>query len=236
MRSLSLSVVVLSLAGLLCLPSLAAAQGSAGSASINFSRSAPEFRFTGLAPQYRLEAPAEQQSGGGSSEELSIDERRAIQARLKLRRKMVGFHQVFALTAAVSLVAADVVGLGNATSLARGEPERPRLEPPLAVHRILAATALTSYMAAGITAWTMPPALRLNRASKNKKKVDSGDLHVAFSIVHGIAMATVITTGLLQANVAPAGKGWDALVATHTAAGITAAGFVIAAGITIGTL
>jgi hypothetical protein len=49
-------------------------------------------------------------------------------------------------------------------------------------------------------------------------------------------MATVITTGLLQANVAPAGKGWDALVATHTAAGITAAGFVIAAGITIGTL
>jgi hypothetical protein len=91
-------------------------------------------------------------------------------------------------------------------------------------------------MAAGITAWTMPPALRLNQAQKSKKKVDSGDLHVAFSIVHGIAMATVITTGILQANVAPAGRGWDALVATHSAAGITAASFVIAAGITIGTL
>jgi hypothetical protein len=149
---------------------------------------------------------------------------------------MVGVHQVFALTTAVSLVAANIIGMANSTSLSLGTPKRTYMEPPLALHRVLAATALTSYMAAGITAWTMPPALRLNQAQKNKKKVDSGDLHVAFSIVHGIAMATVITTGILQANVVPAGRGWDALVSTHSVAGITAASFVIAAGITIGTL
>ena len=190
----------------------------------------------GLTPQYQLEPPTEQQSAEADPEELSLEARRAIQARLKLRRKMVNFHQVFAITAAASLVAADVIGMANSTALSLGTPKRTYMEPPLALHRILAATALTSYMAAGITAWTMPPALRLNQNQKNKKKLDSGDLHVAFSIVHGIAMATVITTGLLQANVVPAGKGWDALVTTHSVAGITAAGFVIAAGITIGTL
>jgi len=220
------SIPLLSLVAVLALPGPAAAQ----------SNPSEPARFVGLSPQYQLETKASAQAGASSGAELSIDERRAIQARLKLRRKMVGVHQVFALTAAVSIVAADVVGLGNSSALSRGEPERPDLEPPLALHRVLAATALTSYMAAGITAWTMPPALRLNQAQKNKEKVDSGDLHVAFSIVHGIAMATVITTGILQANVVPAGRGWDALVATHTAAGFTAAGFVIAAGITIGTL
>jgi len=213
---------------LLLLPGMAAAQAppSPGAAA----------SYSLLTPQYRLEMPRERQSSDGELEELSIEQRRTIQARLKLRRKMVGIHQVFALTAAASLVAADIVGMGNATSLARGEPNRAKLEPPLAVHRVLAGTALTSYMAAGITAWTMPPALRLNQAQKNKKKLDSGDLHVAFSVVHGIAMATVITTGILQANVVPAGDGWDALVATHAAAGLTAAGFVVAAGFTIGTL
>ena len=189
-----------------------------------------------LAPQYRLEMPQERQTADKSTEEMTLDERRAIQARLKLRRKMVDIHQVFAITTAATLVAADIIGLGNVGALSRGTPNRKSIEVPLGVHRVLAATALTSYMAAGITAWTMPPALRINQAQKNKKKLDSGDLHVAFSVIHGIAMATVIATGILQANVAPAGQGWDALVATHTAAGLTAAGFVVAAGITIGTL
>ena len=45
-----------------------------------------------------------------------------------------------------------------------------------------------------------------------------------------------MATGILQANVEPAGRNWDALVATHTVAGLTAASFVIAGGITIGTL
>jgi hypothetical protein len=192
--------------------------------------------LTWLAPQYRLEMPQERQSSDKSAEEMTLEERRAIQARLKLRRKMVDIHQVFANTTAASLVAADIIGMGNAAALGRGTPNRESIQVPLGVHRVLAATALTSYMAAGITAWTMPPALRINQAQKNKKKLDSGDLHVAFSVIHGIAMATVIATGILQANVAPAGQGWDALVATHTAAGLTAAGFVVAAGITIGTL
>jgi len=225
MRTLHLSLCLLTAA--LLAPGLASAQGYGDLTASGLAQ---------LAPQYRLEMPREQQSADGSSEELTIEERRAIQARLKLRRKMVGIHQAFALTAAASLVATNVIGMGNAGALSRGNPDRKAIEIPLGVHRALATTALTSYMAAGITAWTMPPALRLNQAQKNKKKVDSGDLHVAFSIVHGIAMATVITTGLLQANVAPAGKGWDALVATHSVAGLTAASFVIAAGITIGTL
>ncbi len=235
MQTRSPSIALLSLLAVLTLPGLATAQ-SAASSSFGLGVSPPgPSRFVGLSPEYQLETGAPSQAATSTSE-LSIDERRAIQARLKLRRKMTDVHQVFALTAAGSIVAADIVGLVNSASLNRGEPKRPNLEPPLAVHRVLAATALSSYMAAGITAWTMPPALKLNQAQQSKKKVDSGDLHVAFSVVHGIAMATVITTGILQANVAPAGRGWDALVATHTAAGFTAASFVIAAGITIGTL
>lgn len=186
--------------------------------------------------EYRLQLPDLREQADGDLSEMSIDERRALQKRLKLRRKMVEVHQVFAITTAASIVGANVVGLINRGAIDSGTPSRSELEPPLALHRVLAGTALTSYLAAGITAWTMPPALRLHKAQEGKKKLDSGDLHVAFSIVHGIAMATVMATGILQANVEPAGRNWDALVATHTVAGLTAASFVIAGGITIGTL
>ncbi len=211
----------------LLFPGLAFAQFDAGA---NNSYIGP------LSVEYRLQLPDLREQTDGDLADMSIDERRALQKRLKLRRKMVEVHQVFAITTAASIVGANVVGLINRGAIDSGTPRRSDLEPPLALHRVLAGTALTSYLAAGITAWTMPPALRLHKAQEGKKKFDSGDLHVAFSIVHGIAMATVMATGILQANVEPAGRNWDALVATHTVAGLTAASFVIAGGITIGTL
>jgi len=190
-----------------------------------------------LAPRFALELdwPTDSQSDDEDGE-LSIEERRAIQNRLKLRRKLVDVHQAFSIVAAGSIIAADILGIANKVALDSGAPIRSKLDNPLMAHRVLAGTALTSYLGAGIVAWTMPPALRLNQGQGNSKKLDSGKLHVALSIIHGIAMATVITTGVLQANVTPAGRGWDALVTTHSVAGFTAAGFVLAAGITIGTL
>ena len=84
MRTLHLSLCLLTAA--LLAPGLASAQGYGDLTPSGLAQ---------LAPQYRLEMPREQQSADGSSEELTIEERRAIQARLKLRRKMVGIHQAF---------------------------------------------------------------------------------------------------------------------------------------------
>jgi len=169
--------------------------------------------------------------------ELSIEERRKIQRRLKLRRKMVPVHQALAFIAAGSIVAAEVVGMINSVALKTGAPNRSGLEPSLGVHRVLAGVATTAYFGAGVVAWTMPPALATRKAQVDTsvKKVDSGKLHQALSIIHGIAMGTVVATGILQANVAT-GEDWEALVAVHAISGFTAASTVIASGIVIGTL
>jgi hypothetical protein len=173
-----------------------------------------------------------------STAKLSIEERRKIQARLKLRRKMVPIHQVLSFVAAGSIVAAEIVGMINAVALRTGNPTRGGLEPSLGTHRVLAGIATTTYFGAGIVAWTMPPALaRKPRAvdTSVKKRVDSGKLHEVLSVVHGIAMGTVVATGILQANVAT-GDDWEALLTAHTIAGFTAASTVIGSGIAIGTL
>jgi hypothetical protein len=171
-----------------------------------------------------------------ATEELTIEERRAIQQRLKVRRTMMDIHQVFSFAAAGSIIVTEVVGFINDTAFDTGTPVRSELDGTLALHRILVGVSMTTYLGAGIAAWTAPPALRLHNLEVGKGKLDSGVLHVAFSVVHAVAMATVIATGFLQANVAPIGAGWDFLIVTHKVAGFTAAGFVIAAGITIGTL
>ena len=175
-----------------------------------------------------------------ADEDLSIEERRAIQARLKKRRQMVPIHQTFAFAAAGLIFAAEGLGIANDIALAKGSPKRAELEGSLLAHRILAGAATTAYLGAGIIAWTMPPARALQpspaAAAAMKGKFDSGEAHVILSIVHGIAMGTVMATGILQANVAPASAGWDALVSVHKVAGITAGAAVLAAGITIGTL
>jgi hypothetical protein len=40
----------------------------------------------------------------------------------------------------------------------------------------------------------------------------------------------------MQANVVPAGKGWETVVAIHETAGFVASGFIITSAILIGTL
>ncbi len=180
-------------------------------------------------------ADGAQETRQEATAELSLEERRAIQAQLKLRRKMVQAHQVLAFVTAGSIVAADVLGLINETAFEKGTPNREQLEGSLIAHRVLVTTAVSSYLSAGILAWTMPKAYQRATVTKQKKKADSGDIHVALSVLHGIAMGTVVATGLLQATVAT-GEAWEALVAVHGIAGITAASGVIGAGIVIGTL
>jgi hypothetical protein len=185
------------------------------------------------------EAPVLQHAEEVDFESLSIDEKRKIQRSLEVRRKMVDVHQILAFAAAGLIVGAEVVGIVNSRLLE--EPpdgfKRAELDPTLGLHRGLAAGAMTAYWGAGIVAWTMPPALQLNRAGEPKtKKVDSGELHAVLSIIHGIAMGTILATGILQANVIPAGDAWAAVETTHSIAAFTAAGTVIAAAIVIGTL
>ncbi len=168
---------------------------------------------------------------------LSIDEKRKWQKKLELRRTLVDVHQVLSFLAAGFIVASEVVGIVNSQGLEEGLIPRKDLEPSLGVHRVLAGAAIGTYWSAGITAWAMPPALRLNQAQQTtKKKVDSGELHAVLSIIHGIAMGTVIATGILQANVIPASDAWGGVESTHAISAFTAAGSIIAAGIVIGTL
>jgi hypothetical protein len=186
------------------------------------------------APIRPLAQPRFERIDADDLEEMSEQERRALQERLKIRRTMVQVHQVFAFTAAGAIVGAEVIGLVNQISLARGTPKRAELEPLLGVHRVLVGTALTSYLGAGIMAWTMPKALRLNGGAK--PGFDSGKAHVLLSVLHGITMATLMTTGFLMANVVPVGGGaWDGLVVAHEIAGFATAGLVITAAITITT-
>lgn len=190
-----------------------------------------------LAEVYRPVLQWGERADATDTSDMTVEERRAAQARLKVRRTMMDVHQVFSFVATGSIIATEVVGLINDIALDTGNPARAGLEPGLVVHRILAGVSLTSYLGAGITAWAAPRALRLSQQGSSGGKVDSGKLHVVFSVIHGIAMATVITTGFLQSNIVPVkGGAWDALIVAHKISGFTAAGFVFAAGITIATL
>mgnify|MGYP000344649216 CR=1 FL=1 len=174
----------------------------------------------------------------GAVDELSVEERKAIQKRLQLRRKMADVHQALSIASAGLIVAADVVGLINFQAIEEGNPPYRDLKPALAIHRILAASALTTYWGSGIIAWTMPPAYKANIASRpdlGKKKADSGDTHVALSVAHGIGMGTMMVTGLLMANAAD-NEAWSPLMVTHLASGLTTAALVIAGGIVIQTM
>jgi hypothetical protein len=172
---------------------------------------------------------------GADASDLTLEERRAMQARLKVRRKLVDVHTILSFVAAGSLVATDIIGAGNLAAIETASPARSKLEPPLGLHRALAVTSSASYLGAGVAAWTMPRALRLNTV-KASKKVDSGDLHVAFSVIHGISMGLVVATGLAQANLVPASEGWEHVMRVHLGAGATAATFVIGGAIVIGTM
>ena len=181
--------------------------------------------------------PAESGRRDASVAELSVEERKKIQAQLKLRRKLADVHQVLAFTTTGFILAAEVVGVINLVGLDTGSPTYDRLKPSLGSHRVLVGAALSTYLASGIAAWAMPPAYKANvaAATPGRKKVDSGDLHVALSVGHGIGMATMLATGILMANVAD-NKAWQPLAVAHTAAGFTTAALVLGAGIVINTL
>jgi len=190
-----------------------------------------------LADRYRPVLQWGDRADATETEDLTIEERRELQRKLKVRRTMMDLHQAFSFVAAGSIIATEVVGLINDIALDTGSPARSGLEPGLMTHRILAGVSLTSYLGAGLTAWAAPRALRLNGGATTPGQVDSGKLHVVFSVIHGIAMATVMTTGFLQSNIIPVKDGaWDAIIVAHKISGFTAAGFVLAAGITIATL
>ena len=199
-------------------------------------------RGFGEEPHFEWEQPqasVKAQDGEIDLDALSVEERRRIQESLKVRRKMVDVHTVLAFAASGLIVATEVFGIINSTFLEQPPDDfkRTELEPSLAVHRVLAGSAMTAYWSAGVVAWAMPPALRFNKQGQDKPKgVDSGELHAVLSIIHGIAMGTVIVTGILQANVIPASDGWGAIETTHAIAGFTASGTVLAAAIVIGTL
>jgi hypothetical protein len=169
--------------------------------------------------------------------DLSLEERKKIQARLKVRRELVGIHQVLSFSTTGLLLAAEVFGMINLAALDQGSPVYDRLKPSLGTHRVLVGAALSTYLAAGITAWTMPPAYKANiqRIPGAKKKTDSGKVHVALSVGHGIGMAAMLVSGALMANAAD-NKAWKGLAVYHTAFGITTAALVLGAAIVINTL
>ncbi len=228
-------IPALLLAGGLLLPSIVHAE------ELQLPTARPYLELTGTAEfTSPSTAPSWQKSNHAEpvKAELTIEERRKIQARLKLRRKLVPVHQTLAFVAAGTIVAAEVFGLVNSIALKTGQPTRDELEPNLAIHRVLAGVGTGAYLGAGIVAWTMPAAFLSGPKAADtsvKKGVDSGKLHIALSVLHGVAMGTVVATGILQANVAT-GEAWEALVTSHAIAGFTAAGSVIAAGLVIGAL
>ncbi len=169
-------------------------------------------------------------------EDLSVEQRRKIQKQLKIRRKMADIHQVMAFTSAGLIVAAEVFGTINFVALEEGNPPYRDLKGSLAAHRVLAGAAVATYWTTGAISWAMPPAYVANTAKDaKKKKVDSGDVHAALSVAHGICMGTVMVTGVLMANAAD-NKAWGPLMVTHLTTGYLAAGLVIGSGIVINTL
>lgn len=172
-----------------------------------------------------------------SIEDMSIEERKKIQERLKVRRKLVEVHQVLSFATTGLILAAEVFGVVNLVAIDRGSPVYSRLKPSLGSHRVLVGAALSTYFAAGLTAWAMPPAYKANiqKAPGAKTKTDSGKVHVALSVGHGIGMAAMLVSGALMANAAD-NKAWKGLAVYHTAFGITTAALVFSAAIVINTL
>jgi hypothetical protein len=164
--------------------------------------------------------------------DVGEDELRWTLERLHIRRTMLTIHQVLAWTAAFSIVTAEVFGMINRVALEEGTIHRSKMEPLLAVHRSIAAVALTSYWGAGVMAWTMPsPSGRPEHKGLNGWGTGR-DPHIILSILHTVCMGIVTATGILQANILPA-SAWEPLVVIHTTAGFLAAGFVFSAAIVI---
>lgn len=200
------------------------------------------------APAPATEAPPPPEAAAEAPMDLSFDdeptiapeEAKRIQESLRLRKKLVPVHQTLAITAAISIVTAEVIGIGNRVALMTGKPENftrnPGLDRALWAHRLAAGTALTTYLGAGLVAWTMPRAYTrpVSLMAGGKAKPDSSKVHRALSIGHGIAMGSVFVTGFLQANVLKT-EHWEPVVVAHGISGFTAAALVLTSALVIGT-
>lgn len=193
---------------------------------------------TGTAPETAPEEPVD--STFEEPPPLSPEEAKRIQKSLKLRKQLVRLHQPLAVASAISIVTAEVIGIGNRMALLTGKPTdfttEPGLDRALMAHRLAAGTALVTYLGAGIVAWSMPePYVRpITLDPTKKRKPDSSKIHRALSLGHGIAMGSVFVTGFLQANVAKA-EHWEPLVIAHGISGLTAAALVLTSAVVIGT-
>lgn len=217
---------ILSLIAALAAPSAASAW------DLPLPDSQPRLAYDLLTPVERAEqsSPDDQPSVDGTVTEGQL--RRTLET-LEIRRNMLVAHQVLAWTSAFTIIAADVIGLINRIAIQTGSIHRADLEGSLAVHRVLVATASASYWTAGVLAWTMPsPTARREHKGVNPEWEDTRNTHIILSVIHAIAMGTVIATGILQANVLPP-EAWEPLIFVHTSAGFVAAGFVLSASIVI---
>jgi hypothetical protein len=189
--------------------------------------------FIDLSPAHGATADNPAEPGGDASAELL----RNTLKRLEVRRNMMTVHQVLAWTSLSTLFAAQTVGMINRVSLQSGTPRRATLEPPLGLHRALAATAMSTYYGAGIMAWLSPGPGGTRKISDKgfSKWKSTRDVHIALSIGHNVAMALTIITGVLQANFASS-KDWGGLITAHTLSAFTTVGLMIPAAIVISRL
>lgn len=221
-------IVLWSVVFALSMPVVVQAADPAPGSTLQFTLPTTTPRFAWDVPDLSNDAVAVE----GDVDETEL--RRTLRV-LEIRRTMLTAHQVMAWTSAFTLIAVDVIGLVNRIALQTGSIPRRNMEPQLAVHRILVGTALTSYMGAGILAWTMPSPSGRREHKGTSQWNDSRDKHIILSIIHNIAMGVVTVTGILQANVVSP-KHWEPLIFTHTSAGFVAAGFVMAAAVVIGRM
>ncbi len=183
-----------------------------------------------LSPSHGATADNPAEPGGDDSAEAL----RVTLERLEIRRGMLTAHQVMAWTSLSTLFAAQAVGMVNRVSLQSGSPMRANLEPSLAIHRVLAGTAISTYYGAGMMAWLAPgPGGTMRASDKGISKWDNTrDKHIALSIAHNISMALTIATGALMAN-GFASKDWDGMVVAHTISAFTTGFLMIPAAVII---
>ena len=169
-----------------------------------------------------------------SSVESEVPDVEVIRARIEKRTKMVKAHQGLGALAAISMFTAQGFGLFNRIALGEGLLTRDELAPTLNLHRVFVSLTLVSYASAGVVALAMPGpgGTRASKGLIGGPKV-LRNVHIGLSIAHAVAMATTITTGILQAHVYKDTPAWDGLVTTHHIAASTTAGLLLTAAFVI---
>jgi hypothetical protein len=175
----------------------------------------PTFELTGLAPESDVDPEAA-----------------ALVRRLMRRTEMVRAHRALASISLLSLFTAQGFGIFNHAALNGGELTREQLAPTLMTHRLFAATAVSTWFAAGMVAWTMPGPDGSPARRKLFPPLGSGRrVHVALSIAHGLAMAATVALGAVSSFATRDTPAWNATVtAHHVAAATTSVLIVVAIG------